>query len=259
MKSSAIQCALFGNPVAHSVSPLIHTLFAQQFGLNVRYQKILVPLSGLSVALQDFREANGLGANITAPLKGDAFDYANQHTKRAQFAGTINTLLFKNDICIGDNTDGVGFMRDLKKQFGEINNKNVVILGAGGAARGILSAIISEKPRHIFLWNRTQNKADALIHQFKNTFSIEHVMSNSTIDLMINATSEPFFKYTQNKNIFYYDLNYGKHCTLFENGCDGLGMLVEQAAESFFFWFQEKPETKSVISALRKYLKHYSR
>lgn len=259
MKSSVIQCAVFGNPISHSASPWIHALFAQQFGLNVHYQKMLVPMGQLTIALQHFREANGFGANITAPFKMDAFDYADQHTERAQLAGTTNTLLFKNNICVGDNTDGIGFMRDLKKQFGEINNKNVVILGAGGAARGILPVIISEKPRHIFLWNRTPEKANDLIRQFKNIFSIEHFTSNSTIDLMINATSEPFFKYAKNKNIFYYDLNYGKHRVSFSNGCDGLGMLAEQAAESFCLWFQEKPETKSVISALRKYLKRYSR
>ncbi len=257
--------AIFGNPVSHSISPKLHALFAEQFGMSINYQKQLVPLEQFKNTLDLFRTQGGLGANITIPFKTQAFDYADQLTDRAKLTGAVNTFIFKNNVCMGDNTDGVGFIRDLKNnhQF-EIANKNILIVGAGGAARGILGEIIREKPRGIGIFNRTVEKTEALIDFFRSDL-LYVCEGECECDLIINATNANFQKeflcnLNYNKAI-YYDLNYGdRHRTFFEwakkNGAthilDGLGMLVEQGAESFFQWFGKRPETKSVIQMLQR-------
>ncbi len=243
--------AIFGNPVSHSLSPEIHALFAKQFNLMINYEKILVPINNLDSldnfkeTVNLFREQNGFGANITAPFKVHAFNYADQLTERAKSAGAVNTFIFKNNMCIGDNTDGAGFIKDLKKKFGDIKNKNILILGAGGAARGILNSIISENPKNIFIKNRSEDNAKKLI----NLFAIQKFSSAHSVDLIINTTSADFNSLKNliaESNCFLYDLNYGeKHQAVLQLNipcCDGSGMLIEQAAESFFQWFHKMPD-----------------
>ena len=249
-----MRCAIFGNPVSHSLSPVIHALFAKQFDLKIYYEKICVVENKFHIAVKNFRTQQGWGANVTAPFKQDAFRFVDQRTSRAKIAGAVNTLVWKNNICIGDNTDGIGFIRDLKKQFGEIKNKNILILGAGGAAQGILNNIILEKPRKIFLTNRTQKNKNKLMSQFK----IEPCSFDETkIDLIINATSADFpslknlLSSIDLNNTFGYDLNYGqRHEAFLKLGlscCNGLGMLIEQAAESFYVWRNVRPNTQPIF------------
>src|SRR3990167_9326749 len=223
------QYILFGNPVAHSLSPQLHALFAAQFNTTIDYQKQLTALNAFEKTVDAFRAQGGLGANITIPFKTQAFSYADELTDRTKLAGAVNTFIFKENKCIGDNTDGVGFIRDLKIN---IQNKNVLIMGAGGATRGILGDIIQKKPASITLYNRTLIKAQELAEFFKSNLS----------------------------NTYCYDLNYGKRADSFlqwaklqgaKNISDGLGMLVEQAAESYFQWVAKRPETGNVIKQLR--------
>ena len=256
------QYALFGNPVNHSISPQLHALFATQFNTILDYQKILTPFNAFEKTVDDFRKQGGLGANISMPFKITAFHYADQLTDRAKKAGAVNTFILKNNICVGDNTDGIGFIRDIKKNI-SLENKNIVIIGAGGSVRGILSDIIREKPKKIVIHNRSIENAKTLIDYFKNDFEIEfflHLKSEqATIDLLINATTINFQKDFNTtfhlSNTFCYDLNYGERAHSFlqwaksqgsKKGSDGLGMLIEQGAESFFQWFGQMPETHSV-------------
>lgn len=255
---------VFGNPISHSLSPQLQILFAKQFDMIIDYQKHWVPLDQFRETVNAFRTSDGAGANITIPFKTQAFDYADQHTERATLARAVNTFIFKNTICIGDNTDGVGFVRDLKNHSINLHNKNILIIGAGGATRGILSEIIREKPHKLFLYNRTTDNAKQLITDFNAHFQIDLYKSEKNIDLIINAAAINF----QNdfdldfdlSNTACYDLNYGERHQSFlmwakKNNAkfifDGLGMLVEQGAESFYQWFGKRPETKGVIDIFR--------
>lgn|SRR3990167_3170265 len=255
------QYILFGNPVAHSLSPQLHALFAAQFNTTIDYQKQLTALNAFEKTVDAFRAQGGLGANITIPFKTQAFSYADELTDRTKLAGAVNTFIFKENKCIGDNTDGVGFIRDLKIN---IQNKNVLIMGAGGATRGILGDIIQKKPASITLYNRTLIKAQELAEFFKSYFHIKMLSTENNFDLIINATTmnfqkKPLFKFNLS-NTYCYDLNYGKRADSFlqwaklqgaKNISDGLGMLVEQAAESYFQWVAKRPETGNVIKQLR--------
>lgn len=258
--------AVFGNPIAHSLSPTLQNAFATQFNFTIDYQKQLVPINLFNQTIDTFRAQGGLGANITLPFKTNAFDYADHLTDRATLAGAVNTFIFRENRCIGDNTDGIGLLRDLQNNLTlSLKHKNILILGAGGATRGILNHIIQAHPNQIFLYNRTKKNAEKLIHAFQHACSIQHYRPDSKIDLLINASAIDFGETIpltmMLSETICYDLNYGKRHHDFlawathHNAMmifDGLGMLVEQGAESFYQWFDKKPETKEVIQRLRE-------
>ena len=258
--------AVFGNPIAHSLSPQLQNAFAAQFHFTIDYQKQLAPLDRFNESIDAFRAQGGLGANITIPFKTEAVAYADQLTDRATIAGAVNTFIFKQNVCVGDNTDGVGLLRDVQNNLGiSLEHKNILILGAGGATRGILNAIIQTHPQQLFLYNRTANNAEKLIHAFQQNFFIQPYHPEHKIDLVINASAINFAEMVSLEinlsETICYDLNYGERHHTFSTWAahrgapmifDGLGMLVEQGAESFYQWFEKRPETSSVITMLRK-------
>ncbi|MBA2653649.1 MAG: shikimate dehydrogenase [Gammaproteobacteria bacterium] len=266
--------AVMGNPVTHSQSPFIHTQFAKQTGQSLRYLKIEVPLHGFQVALQEFIVRGGKGLNITAPLKQQAFTAMTQNTKSATIAHAVNTIsLQTKGELFGDNTDGIGLLRDLTINHRySIANKAVLILGGGGAVRGILFPLLSEKPKLLMLANRTLEKAIAIRDEFHDIGKIEVSRLDDiegSFDLIINCMNLadetldlklPLTIYT--KSTFCYDLMYGQSVTPFlkwavSNGiahlANGIGMLVEQAAESFYIWRGIKPNTGPIIEMLKEY------
>lgn len=275
------QYAVMGNPIQHSKSPLIHSRFAKQTDQNIEYSAIQVDEGGFKQAVGNFQAANGKGLNITLPFKQEAWALVDQRSERAQTAGAVNTIICNDDGTLyGDNTDGAGLIKDIiKNHRGVINNKSILLLGAGGAARGVLSPLLDEQPKNIVIANRTIDNAVQLADSFsdkgdiigcgfdmfnKNTFGAS---KNHAFDIIINATSAslnnslpPIPSSTIHSHTIVYDMMYGKEPTIFmnwaiENGCtqaiDGLGMLVEQAAESFYLWRKVKPDTQAVIDLLR--------
>ena len=266
--------AVFGNPIAHSKSPDIHTAFAAETAQAMQYSKQLVPLDGFDDACTAFFESGGRGLNITVPFKLEAYQYANALTKRARQAGAVNTLIAQADGSIlGDNTDGQGIIQDIMSNHGwQIKQRNVVILGAGGAVRGILGPLIEQQPKRILIANRTPSKAKQLATAFGHSVAIEGLgfeeLPWHAADIIINGTSAslsdelpPVPKAIVGPNSCCYDMMYGKQLTVFlawasELGssqlADGLGMLVEQAAESFYQWRQQRPNTVDVIRQLRE-------
>ncbi|MEY3219339.1 MAG: shikimate dehydrogenase [Pseudomonadota bacterium] len=263
--------AVFGNPIAHSQSPFIHHQFAQQTGENLTYHAECVPLDSFAQQVGDFFKNGGKGLNVTVPFKLEAFAIAQFQTDRAKIAGAINTLwIGKCGILSGDNTDGVGLLRDLTlNQSFEITGKKLLILGAGGAVRGILAPLLSECPQSIIIANRTVSKAAELATLSPKTINSCGFddLSGQTFDLIINGISSGLHGKMPNlpKNLFNnnglaYDMVYGNRPTPFMEwatkqeirAVDGLGMLVEQAAEAFFIWRGVYPQTASVISQLRQ-------
>ena len=260
--------AVFGHPIAHSKSPLIHAAFARQTGQNLTYEAILAPLEGFADSIEQFRTGGGKGANITVPFKEQAFALCTQRTGRAELAGAVNTLKFENDDFLGDNTDGAGLVADLTRNLGiELAGKHILLLGAGGAARGVIGPLLECSPATLVIANRTASKARDLAAHFDHRVAgcgLDEV--NTPFDLAINATaaslggelpaiSAQVFKPAS----LAYDMMYGKGPTPFlklaqENGAktaDGLGMLVEQAAEAFYVWRGVRPDTRPVIESLR--------
>lgn len=274
--------AVFGNPVAHSKSPLIHSLFAKQTKQDITYDKKEIPLDGFAEAVNKFFEEGGKGLNITVPFKLDAFSFAEKNgsvSERAKNAGAVNTLKIMPDgkIC-GDNTDGCGLVCDITQNLGwKITGKNILILGAGGAVQGVLSKIIDAGASDIIIANRTEAKAIALAKKFKRMKSqatikgcAYHEIEKSPVDLIINGTSAslsdnlpPLPDELVRVSTVCYDMMYSKKDTVFmqwakqcgsEYVFDGLGMLVEQAAESFYLWRGVRPETAPVIKEVRQQL-----
>lgn len=263
--------AVMGHPVAHSKSPFIHEQFAKQTHQAMQYLKIDVPEDKFLEYLTLFAFENGKGLNITAPFKQQAFSLMSEITDRAHIAKSVNTIKIMQDgRLFGDNTDGVGFIADLTNQHHfSLKEKSILILGAGGAARGLLYPILSQVPRCIMLANRTLLTAQNLADDYRpygNILVSGLTNISGTYDLIINATSmiqQEVFTLNPSaltRNTFCYDLMYGQEPTPFlkwavSNGAtkisDGLGMLVEQAAESFFIWRGVKPETKYVIEKLK--------
>lgn len=270
--------AVFGNPIAHSKSPLIHTEFARQTGQDMDYRAILAPLDKFAETVAIFRAEGGAGANVTVPFKEEAFRLASELTPRAHNAGAVNTLKFDEKKIIGDNTDGVGLVRDIARNLGfTIKGKRILLMGAGGAARGVIRPLLEESPAEIVLANRTVEKAEVLVAHFKKTFSAgtpsckllasPYEILEGKFDLVINATAAslkgevpPLPENILHSGSLAYDMMYGKEDTPFmawarKHGAaivsDGLGMLVEQAAESFFIWCEIRPQTAPVIQLLR--------
>lgn len=263
---------VIGNPIAHSRSPQIHTQFAQQTGEAIVYERLLAPLDGFVAAVREFIAHGGRGANVTVPFKLEAFAFAEQHSERAQAAGAVNTLIFDHDRIVGDNTDGVGLVRDISVNAGvAINGKRVLLVGAGGAAQGVILPLLEQAPHSITLCNRTQHKADELVKQFSHP-ALQACATDAlgdVYDLVINATSAGLSGDVPNvpgsvfgATTFAYDMVYAAQATNFmqlaqSHGArvrDGLGMLVEQAAESFYLWRGVRPDTAPVYKSLRAQL-----
>ena len=263
--------AVFGNPVAHSRSPEIHARFAAQTGQDMAYERQLVALDGFGAAVDSFFASGGKGLNITVPFKEEAFACATQHTPRARRAGAVNTLALREDGGIlGDNTDGAGLVRDILANLGwEIAGKQVLILGAGGAVRGVLAPLLAERPQAVTIANRTAARASALARVFADLGVVRgggYDDLDRAYDLVINGTSAslagdlpPLPDRVLAPNARCYDMVYANRNTPFMDWgesrgaavADGLGMLVEQAAESFSLWRGVLPRTAEVIAALR--------
>lgn len=261
--------ALLGNLVAHSRSPFIHTEFARQTGEKIIYSAIHVALDDFAAALDHFQAQGGKGINITTPFKQIAFSLVNSLSERARQAGAINTIQFHaNGQRFGDNTDGIGLVRDLTlHQKIKLANKRILILGAGGAARGILGPLLAEGPAEIVITNRTPDKASDLARLFTHLGPVRacplFMLGDTAFDLVINATSAglhgEIFSLPDHllKNTFCYDIAYGQ--TILQQAqkkgarayCDGLGMLIEQAAESFYVWRNVRPDTQTIFEILR--------
>ncbi len=266
--------AVMGNPVAHSKSPRIHAQFAQQLGHSIEYTAIQVDPGGLAQAVDQFRANGGLGLNITVPFKLDAWRLAGRLSARAELAGAVNTLRFEADGALyGDNTDGAGLVRDITGNLGvTLAGKAVLLLGAGGAARGIVGPLLEEKPARLVIANRTVPRARELAEIFSGQGEIEvcgfEALAGRCFDIVINATSAslhdevpPLPDGLFSPGALAYDLMYADAPTAFlrwagahgaSRLADGLGMLVEQAAESFFIWRGVRPATAPVIVALRR-------
>ena len=255
--------AIIGNPVQHSLSPIIHQLFAQQTQQQLTYDRILVEPNGLKQAILDFKAQGGKGLNITAPFKQEAFSLIKTCSERAHIAQAINTICFHEDgTWFGDNTDGVGLVRDIVINHRvSMTGKRLLIIGAGGAVRGVLPAILQQKPSEITIVNWTESKAFLLAKEFSiRAASFSDL--NHPFDLVINGTQASAFSWLAlNKNIYCYDMVYRQSgLTPFlqyarQNGVisfhDGLGMLIEQAAESFYLWRKIKPNTEGLSCILK--------
>ena len=266
--------AVFGNPVAHSKSPFIHTLFARQTQQPLTYERIEAPLDGFAAAIADFFANQGKGCNVTVPFKEEAFQLAQQLSPRAKIAGAVNTLKMTDDgVLLGDNTDGAGLVQDLKFHGMQLRERRILLLGAGGAARGAIGPLLDEHPLELTIANRTVEKAELLADIFASAGPIRAMAFGELqgpFDLIINSTSASLSGAIPtisadliHPHIAVYDMMYGQGDTPFNEWArklgaqkimDGLGMLVAQAAESFAIWRGIRPGTKQVISELRRNL-----
>lgn len=266
---------VFGNPIGHSKSPLIHRLFAEQTDQQLTYEALLAPLDGFSAFARDFF-ASGRGGNVTVPFKEQAYHLANSLTPRAQRAGAVNTLSKLADgTLLGDNTDGAGLVRDLTVNAGlNLKGQRILLLGAGGAARGVIAPLLAERPHALVIANRTVEKAEALTQLFADLGPVAACgfdWMEVPVDLIINATSASLAgelpsispSLIRPGHTVCYDMMYGKGLTAFNQWAsehsaartlDGLGMLVEQAAEAFFLWRGVRPDSASVLAQLRSQL-----
>lgn len=266
---------VFGNPIGHSKSPLIHRLFAEQTGQQLSYEALLAPLEDFDGYARAFFES-GLGGNVTVPFKEQAFALADSLTERARRAGAVNTLKKLDDgRLLGDNTDGAGLVRDLTVNAGiELCGKRILLLGAGGAVRGILEPFLAQQPQTLVIANRTVDKAEQLARQFADLGPV--VASgfdwiDAPVDLIVNGTSASLAgelppitpSLIQPGHTCCYDMMYGAGPTAFnrwaaEQGAartlDGLGMLVEQAVEAFHLWRGVRPDSAPVLAELRRQL-----
>jgi shikimate dehydrogenase len=271
--------AVIGNPIAHSKSPFIHARFAEQTGEPVEYGRLLAPVDAFVPHVREFIEAGGRGLNVTVPFKLDAHALADTLSPRAAAAGAVNTLRFDAAGIYGDNTDGFGLVRDIEVNLGvSLAGARVLLLGAGGAARGVVLPMLERAPGALTIINRTAAKADALVAQFAQaardagcrlTGGSGQTVEPGVYDVIVNATAgsldgalpecdERVF----GKATLAYDMMYGAQPTVFmqhaqtlgARAADGLGMLVEQAAESFYVWRGVRPDGAPVLAELRKQL-----
>lgn len=266
---------VFGNPIAHSKSPVLQRLFAEQTGQSMQYDALLAPLDDFAGCASAFFQ-EGRGANVTVPFKEDAYRLANSLTPRAQRAGAVNTLSKQADgTLLGDNTDGAGLVRDLTVNAGfSLKGKRILILGAGGAVRGVLEPMLAESPASVTIANRTVDKAEVLAELFSDLGPVAASgfdWLHEPVDLIINATSASLAgevppiasSLIEPGQTLCYDMMYGKEPTPFcvwatEQGAgqvmDGLGMLAEQAAEAFYVWRGVRPDTTPVLAEVRRLL-----
>lgn len=259
--------AVIGNPIAHSKSPLIHAAFARQTGQKLRYEAILSPLDGFTATVDQFINSNGRGANVTVPFKEEAFRLAHDLTERAAKAAAVNTLTFADGRITGDNTDGAGLVHDICGNLHcTIKNRRILLMGAGGAARGVILPLLAELPASLTVANRTVEKAEALRKNFSNIeISSYKNLAGNQFDLVINATSSglsdelpPLPDGLFADGALAYDMMYGRETPFMRFAreqratiADGLGMLVEQAAEAFYVWRGIRPQTAPIIDQLR--------
>ena len=267
--------AVMGHPIAHSKSPFIHRRFAAELGEPVAYDALLVEPGGFPAAVERFRAEGGRGLNVTIPFKEEAFALSGRRTGRAQRAGAVNTLWFEGAAVCGDNTDGIGLVRDLTSNLAvRIEGRSVLLLGAGGAARGVVGPLLDERPKRLVIGNRTVSRAVEIARQFRGQGTVSAValdgLTADGFDLVVNATAASLAGAlptlppgTLRAGGVAYDTAYAAKPTPFVEwgttegaaiATDGLGMLVEQAAESFRIWRGRKPRTASVIQALRAHL-----
>ena len=263
---------VMGNPIKHSKSPQIHAMFASQCRQDLHYQAVLVEPDSFTKALSLFQQQGGKGLNVTVPFKVDAWNELKHLSARAEKAAAVNTIWFDNEgKGHGDNTDGIGLINDLNANGIRLQDKRVLILGAGGAVRGVLASLAGQDLKDLMVMNRTLSKARELQRLFVDEIEIqvcaydEHIAVSP--DIIINATSAglqgrlPPVRAELLAGTICYDMVYASEDTAFvswakANGAklalDGLGMLVEQAAESFYIWRNQRPQTKPVIDFLRK-------
>lgn len=269
---------VFGNPIAHSKSPFIHTQFARQTQQSLTYVAELAPVDAFTATARRFFSTGGQGCNITVPFKEEAFQFADHLTERARLAGAVNTFKKQdNGEILGDNTDGAGLVQDLLQHQVSLQNAHILMIGAGGAARGVIHPLLAQNPASITITNRTLSKAEQLVALFS---SYGHVQARAmgdihqAFDVVINSTSASlqgelpaissaiFGTYTQ-----VYDMMYGAGQTTFNQWAtqhsvaatiDGLGMLVGQAAESFQLWRGVMPDTAPILAELRTRLETQS-
>lgn len=267
--------AVFGNPIAHSKSPRIHAEFARQTGQDMTYSARLAPLDGFAESVLAFRAEGGRGANVTVPFKEQAFALASRLSERARMAGAVNTLLFEPDGLYGDNTDGAGLVRDLTLNLGlNLAGRRVLLMGAGGAARGVILPLLEARPAQLFIANRTPDKAVALAAGFgrgpgaspANLAGGGYEGLPGGFDVVINATAAslagdlpPLPEDAFAAGALAYDMMYGQDTPFLAfarargaRTADGLGMLVEQAAEAFMLWRGVRPDTGPVLRLLRE-------
>jgi shikimate dehydrogenase len=263
---------VMGCPVAHSKSPAIHAAFAAQTGERLVYRAVEVPPGQFAEAVRAFQNGGGKGINVTVPFKQEAWQLCDARGARAARAGAVNTLWFECGRLHGDTTDGAGLVHDLRDNLGcELSGREILILGAGGAVRGVLGELCDERPAVIVIANRTVARAQELARRFAGRVAVEGcgypALAGRSFPIIINGTSlslqgklPPLPAEAVAKNALCYDMMYGDEPTVFmrwaaANGAgrvvDGLGMLVEQAAESFYLWRGVRPETKPVIERLR--------
>ena len=264
--------AVVGYPVAHSWSPFIHSLFAKQVGHSIAYSRLEVPPEALTDRVVEFFAADGQGLNVTLPHKQAACLIARERTPRAEMAGAVNTLALRSNGVFGDNTDGAGLIADLARNLSfDLRGTRVLLLGAGGAARGVLGPLLEADPEYLEIANRNEQRATELAREFSTLGTVHgcgfDAITDSTFDLVLNATSAslqdtipPIPPGVIGPTTLCYDMAYGKGDTAFTRWSKsagagraetGWGMLVEQAAESFLVWRGVKPETAPVIAAVK--------
>jgi shikimate dehydrogenase len=271
--TAADRYAVIGHPVSHSWSPFIHGMFAQQTEQNITYSRIEAAPEDFERHVGAFFQTGGKGLNVTVPHKQVAAFVARYRTPRAEIAGAVNTLICKDDGVHGDNTDGAGLVTDLTRNLSfDLQNVRILILGAGGAARGVLGPLLAAAPEYLEIANRNESRATQLAKEFANLGEIKgcgfDAISEQHFDLILNATSAslqdlvpPVPHKAISPTTLCYDMAYGKGDTAFTRWAKsvgagraecGWGMLVEQAAESFYLWRGVRPDTKRVLEAVRE-------
>jgi shikimate dehydrogenase len=271
--------AVIGNPVEHSRSPWIHARFAQQTGEAIEYGRVLGTIGGFEKDARAFIDAGGRGMNVTVPFKLDAHVFADSLTPRAAAAGAVNTLVFNSGSALGDNTDGIGLVRDIEQNLRVgLRGARILLLGAGGAARGVMLPLFDCKPAALTIVNRTAEKARQLVDHFADAARAANLrfsggaadcVEAGPYDVIINATASSLDaslpecdEASFGPGTLAYDMMYGGEPTVFmrhaqglgARAADGLGMLVEQAAEAFFVWRGVRPDGSVVLAELRREL-----
>ena len=267
--------AVIGNPIAHSKSPIIHHAFAELTHQDIQYERVLAPLDDFAATVHGMIAHGFKGANVTVPFKLEAYAMANQLTERAQDAGAVNTLVFTPQGILGDNTDGVGLVRDITENIGvAIKGKRVLLIGAGGASEGVLHPLLAAQPELLIITNRTLDKAINMVKRVEARGEMLYVsidayafddLAGQQFDIVINATSAgltdsqlPLPASIFAPGALAYDMMYGRVTPFMafshQHGAsvfDGLGMLIEQAAEAFYIWRGVRPDTAPVIEMFK--------
>ena len=268
------QFAVIGHPINHSLSPNIHLLFAKEFDFPISYERVDIDRESLLRRLDEFKDKEYSGLNVTLPLKHDAYLLCQELSKKAQLCESVNTISIKNNQLHGDTTDGIGLIRDLANKGINLNQARCLLVGAGGVANGVMADIIECSPSELYLTNRTIAKSILMESYWKNyakkhsvLLKVEEIQGEnlSHYDVIINATSAGFSSNISpikdriiNKETFCYDMTYGMETPFMKQAlklnarsCDGLGMLIEQAAESFRIWHNKSPQTQKIKSELQ--------